>query len=173
MPPTILAYQGNTPVIHETAFVADHAVIVGRVTLMQHSSVWFHTVLRADINRIDVGEYTNIQDGGILHVGDEFPCVVGNYVTAGHGARIHGCTVEDNCLIGIGSIILNGARIGSHSVVGAGAVVTERADIPPFSLALGVPAKVVKTFGPEQEELIRFWAKKYAHVKDTYLDMDK
>jgi carbonic anhydrase/acetyltransferase-like protein (isoleucine patch superfamily) len=171
MPPTIITYQGNTPSIHETAFVADHAVLVGRVTLRQHASVWFHSVLRADINRIDVGEYSNIQDGGVLHVGDDFPCVVGSYVTAGHGVRIHGCTVEDNCLIGIGAIILNGARIGSHSIVGAGSVVTEGADIPPYSLVLGVPGKVAKTLGPDQEDKIRYWAQKYARVKDTYLDL--
>ncbi len=170
MPAMVIPYNGSSPVVHETAFVADFAVLVGRVTLRQHASVWFHSVLRADINRIDVGEYTNIQDGCILHVGDEHPCVVGSYVTAGHGARIHGCTVEDNCLVGIGAIILNGARVGANSVVGAGCVITEGADIPPYSLVLGVPGKVSRTLEPGQEHRIRYWAQKYARVKDTYLE---
>jgi len=169
MPPTIITYKGHTPEIHETAFIADHAVLVGRVAVRQHASVWFHTVARADINSITIGAYTNIQDGIVLHVGDDFACEIGAYVTAGHRACLHGCVVEDNCLIGIGAIVLNGARIGSHSIVGAGALVTEGTHIPPYSLALGIPAKVVKTFGPEQEEKIRYWAEKYARVKDTYL----
>ena len=173
MPALIMPYKGNEPEIHATAFIADTAVLIGRVTVKQHASVWFQTVLRADINRIDIGEFTNIQDASVLHVGDDFPCVIGDYVTAGHGVRLHGCMVEENCLIGIGAVVLNGARIGSHSIVGAGAVITEGADIPPYSLILGVPAKVVKTFGPEQEEKIRAWAKKYARVKDTYLDIKK
>ena len=171
MPPTIITYNGNSPEIHETAFIADHAVLVGRVTVKQHASVWFHTVARADINRIEIGEFSNIQDHSVLHVGDDFPCVVGDYVTAGHGVRIHGCTIQENCLIGIGAIVLNGARVGSHSIVGAGAVITEGTDIPPFSLVLGVPGKVVKTLPPDQEEKIRYWAQKYARVKDTYIDM--
>lgn len=135
--------------------------MVGDVTLGDYSSVWYHSVLRGDINRIVVGHHTNIQDNAVLHLADEFGCLVGNYVTVGHSAIVHACTVEDECLIGMGATILDGAAIGAQSIVGANALVTQGTQIPAGSLVLGAPAKVVRALSPQERERIKDWAEKY------------
>src|SRR6266700_1857325 len=129
------------PKLGQGVYIATGAVVLGDVTLGDHSSVWFNAVLRGDINRIVVGHHTNIQDNAILHLADDFPCVVGNYVTVGHAAIVHACTVGDEVLIGMGSTILDGAVIGEQSLIGANALVTQGIKVPPGSLVLGSPAK--------------------------------
>jgi gamma-carbonic anhydrase len=142
-------------------YVARGAVVLGHVTLGDFSSVWYNAVLRGDINRIEVGHHSNIQDNAVLHLADEYPCLVGNYVTVGHSAIVHACTVEDECLIGMGATLLDGAVIGEQSIVGANALVTQHARIPPGSLVLGSPAKVVRALSPEERSGLKAWAVKY------------
>ena len=140
-------FAGKKPKWKAAAFVADGAALIGDVHLERDSSVWHHATLRADLAPIVIGRGSNIQDNACLHIDIDRGCYVGNYVTVGHGAILHACTVEDDCLIGMGAIVLDGAVIGRGSVVGAGAVVTKGAVIPPCSLVLGIPAKVVRSLG--------------------------
>ena len=129
--------------LHPTAFIAPGAVVVGDVTLGARSSVWFNAVLRGDVDRIEVGEDTNIQDGSVVHMDEGLPALVGARVTIGHRAVIHGCVIEDGALIGMGAVVLSGARIGAGALVAAGAVVKERFVVPPRTLVAGVPGKIV------------------------------
>jgi len=149
------------PTLGAGVYIASTAVVLGDVTLGAHSSVWYNAVLRGDINRIVVGDYSNIQDNSVLHLADDFPCILGNYVTVGHSAIVHACTVEDECLIGMGATILDGAIIGGQSIVGANALVTQGARIPPGSMVLGSPAKVVRALTPAERDSLRTWAEKY------------
>ena len=135
------------PTIHPTAFIAPGAVVLGDTTLGPESSVWFATVLRGDMAPIVIGAQSNIQDGTIVHVDEGFPCIVGARVGVGHRVILHGCTVEDECLIGMGSVLLNGVRIGKGSVIAAGAVVPEGMNVPPGSLVMGVPGRIVRPVG--------------------------
>jgi carbonic anhydrase/acetyltransferase-like protein (isoleucine patch superfamily) len=131
--------------IHPSAFIAPGAIILGDVTLGQDSSVWYGAVLRGDMAPIVIGAQTNLQDGTIVHVDEGAPCTVGRRVGVGHRVILHGCTVEDDCLIGMGSILLNGVRIGAGSVVAAGAVVPEGMQVPTRSLVMGVPGRIVRS----------------------------
>jgi carbonic anhydrase/acetyltransferase-like protein (isoleucine patch superfamily) len=140
----ILAHHGVTPAIHPTAFVAGGAWVIGDVSLGQDVSVWFNAVLRGDINRIEVADRSNIQDGAVLHLTRKLPCVVGRNVTVGHKAMLHACTIEDACLIGMSATVLDGARVGPHAIVAAGAVVKENFVVPEGVLVAGVPARVVR-----------------------------
>lgn len=130
--------------IDPTAFIAQGAIVLGDVRIGRNSSVWYNSVLRGDTDQIAVGADTNIQDLSMIHADPGVPCVVGNRVTVGHRVILHGCLVDDDCLIGMGAVLLNGVRIGSGSVIGAGALVLEHTDVPPGSLVLGFPAKVVR-----------------------------
>jgi carbonic anhydrase/acetyltransferase-like protein (isoleucine patch superfamily) len=130
--------------IDPTAFIAPGAIVVGDVQIGRNSSVWYNSVLRGDTDRISIGADSNIQDLTMIHADPGVPCSVGNRVTVGHRVILHGCWIADDCLIGMGAILLNGARIGSGSIIGAGAIVLERMDVPPGSLVLGFPAKVVR-----------------------------
>jgi len=152
------------PQIDPTAFVSPHAVVMGDVRLAAQSSVWPMAVLRGDINYIEIGEGSNIQDGCIGHLADDMPTRVGRLVTVGHRAILHACTVEDECLIGMGATILDGAVIGAGSIVGAHALVTKGTRIPPGSLVMGTPAKVMRPLHPEEIADIRHWA-------DHYIDL--
>ena len=149
------------PQIDPAAYVSHHAVVIGDVRLAAHSSVWPMAVLRGDINFIEIGEGSNIQDGAIVHLAENLPVRVGKLVTVGHRATLHACTVEDECLIGMGATILDGAVIGKGSVVGAHALVTKGTQIPPGSLVMGTPAKVVRPLRPEEIADIRTWADHY------------
>ena len=155
-------YLGKLPQIGKHVYIARGAVVVGDVTLGEHSSVWYNAVLRGDINRIVVGAYTNIQDNAVLHLENDLPCIVGNYVTIGHSAIVHACTVGDETLIGMGSVVLDGAIIGKHCLIGAKALVTQGAQIPDGSLVLGMPAKVVRALTPEECAMFKPGAEKYA-----------
>lgn len=135
--------------IHPSAFIAPGAIVLGDVSLGRDSSVWYHSVLRGDMAPIQIGDETNIQDLSMVHVDEGIPCVIGRRVGVGHRVILHGCTVEDDCLIGMGSVILNRARIGTGSVIGAGAVIPEGMDVPPGSLVMGVPGRVVRKVDAE------------------------
>jgi gamma-carbonic anhydrase len=152
----------KAPTLGQGVYIAQGAVVVGDVTLGDFASVWYNAVLRGDINRIEVGHHSNVQDGAVVHLADQFACVIGNYVTVGHSAIVHACTIRDECLIGMGCTILDGAVIGEQSIVGARALVTQGTQIPPGSLVLGAPAKVVRALSPEERQRIRYWADKYA-----------
>jgi len=151
----------SAPVVHPTAFIAPGADVMGDVRLAAESSVWYQCVLRGDIAAITVGERSNIQDLTMVHVDEGVPCTVGARVGVGHRCILHGCTIEDDCLIGMGSILLNGARVGAGSVIGAGAVVTEGMEIPPGSLVMGVPARVRRPVDAELAGRIRLTVEHY------------
>ncbi len=154
-------FLGKQPVIGSGVYIARTAVVIGDVTIGDHSSVWYHTVLRGDINRIVVGHHTNIQDNAVLHLADDYACLVGNWVTVGHSAIVHACTVGDECLIGMGAVILDGAVIGEQCLIGARALVTQRMQIPPGSLVMGSPAKIVRALTLEERAGLKHWAEKY------------
>ncbi len=155
----IKSFQNLTPKIHESAFVADDAIIIGAVEIGAESSVWFGSILRADVNHISIGARTNVQDGSIIHVSRKtHPTIIEDEVTLGHRVTLHGCHIETGCLIGIGAIILDGVRVGRNSLVAAGSLVTPNTQIPPRSLVMGSPAKVKRELGDDQvKDLERFW----------------
>ena len=164
----ILSYRGIQPVIHPSAYVAPGADVIGRVELAKSSSVWFGCVLRGDVNRIEIGEATNIQDGSILHVDDDHPCVIAHHVHVGHHANLHGCRVATGAMIGIGSIVLSGSRVGEEAIIGAGSVVLEGTKIPPRSLAVGAPARVVRKLSTKDISYIKWWVAKYVQLAKQY-----
>jgi carbonic anhydrase/acetyltransferase-like protein (isoleucine patch superfamily) len=166
---TILDYRGKRPQLSEAVFVAEGACLIGDVTVGAHSSIWFGSVLRGDINRVEVGHHTNIQDHSVCHVADEFPCVIGNYVTAGHRVILHGCTVKDEVLVGMGAVLMNGVVVGEQSIIGAAALLTEGLQVPPGSLVYGAPAKVISRLGEKERKQIKQWAEKYCEVAAGYL----
>ena len=157
----IYELDGVAPEVAETAWVADSAQVMGRVTLGEDASVWFGTVVRGDTDSITIGAGSNVQDASVLHADFGKPLVIGERVTVGHQAMLHGCTVGDESLIGIGAIVLNGAKIGKNCLVGAGALVTEGKEFPDGSMILGSPAKVVRQLTPEQIEGLRQSAQHY------------
>lgn len=154
-------HLSKTPSIDPTAYVAAQATVIGDVTLKAYSSVWPGTVLRGDIHSIVIGEGSNVQDGSVVHLADDYGVVVGDYVTIGHLAMVHACDIGDECLIGMHSTVLDGAQIGPRCVVGAGAVVTKNFVAPEGSVIMGVPGKIVKTMTAEEQATLRPWAEKY------------
>lgn len=161
-------YLNQTPQVDESAYIASGAVVIGAVTIGALSSIWHNCVLRGDINRIEIGESSNVQDGSVVHLADEYGVRVGNYVTIGHMAMIHACTIGDECLIGMHATILDGAIIGEQCIVGAGALVTKGTDVPPGSLILGKPAKVVRALSQQERDKIKSWADKYVVVAKAH-----
>lgn len=157
----IETYENYRPEIDSSAFVAGSADVIGRVTLHEESSVWYNTTLRGDINEIVIGPRSNIQDNAVVHLADDYGCYVGELCTVGHSAVIHACTIKDEVLVGMGAIVLDGAVIGERSIIGAGALVTGGTEIPPGSLVLGSPAKVVRTLSAEEQQGVKHWAEKY------------
>lgn len=151
----------KAPRLGQGVYIARSAIVLGDVKLGDYSSVWYNAVLRGDINRIAIGHHTNIQDNAVLHLADEFPCLVGNYVTVGHSAIVHACKVGDEVLVGMGAVILDGAVVGKQSLIGAKAVVTPGMKIPPGSMVLGTPAKVVRKLTPSERNGLKYWAEKY------------
>ena len=161
-------HLSKTPDTAQANWVAANATVVGDVTLAARSSVFYGAVLRGDIARIVVGEGSNIQDNCIVHLADDLDAVIGAWCTIGHGAIVHACTIEDECLIGMGATVLDGARIGARSIVGAGAVVTPRMQVPPGSMVLGTPAKVVRVLTETEQKAIKAWAEKYLTVSAAH-----
>lgn len=164
----VRALAGQVPDIADDAYVHPGAWVIGGVTLGPRASVWPGAVIRGDTDHISVGAASNVQDGAVLHVDAGVPCVVGERVTIGHRAVCHGCVIEDETLIGIGAVVLNHARIGRGSIVGAGAVVTEGMQVPPGSMVLGVPARVIRATTPEQQEGIRHSARHYVGMIEVH-----
>lgn len=160
----IYQYKGKTPDTGEAIFIAGNSTLTGEVILKKNTSIWFGAVLRADIAPITIGEGSNVQDNAVVHVDYEVPAVVGDYVTIGHSAVIHGCTIGDNCIIGMGAVILSGAVIGSNSIVGAGALVTENRVFPGNSLIVGIPARVVRKLEEDDIRKIKLNALHYIEI---------
>lgn len=162
-------YRGLLPTVHPTAFVDESAQVIGDVHLGAESSVWMNVVIRGDVNVIRIGDRSNIQDGTIVHVmRDTHPTRVGNDVTVGHAALLHGCTIEDRCLIGMGAQLLNGAVIGADSIVAAGTLVTEETKLPPRSLVMGRPGKVKRELTDAEVASILDYAERYVNYKKDY-----
>jgi carbonic anhydrase/acetyltransferase-like protein (isoleucine patch superfamily) len=158
----------HCPVVPASAWVAESAEVIGRVTLGEDVSVWFNAVLRGDSDTLTVGAGSNVQDGSVLHADTGFALVIGERVTVGHQVMLHGCTVGDESLIGIGAVVLNGARIGRHCIVGAGALVTEGKQFPDGSLIVGSPAKLVRELTPEQIAGLKLSAAHYVNNGRRY-----
>ncbi|MBG0739755.1 gamma carbonic anhydrase family protein [Paeniglutamicibacter antarcticus] len=160
----LIAFNGVSPMVHSSAFVAPSATLIGDMELGADSSAFYGVVVRADTSAIRIGSGTNLQDNVVLHSDPGFPTTVGNGVSIGHGAVVHGCTVEDDCLIGMGAMVLNGAVIGAGSLVAGGAVVLEGAVIPPRSLVAGVPAKVRRELSDEELDGVKENALHYVEL---------
>jgi carbonic anhydrase/acetyltransferase-like protein (isoleucine patch superfamily) len=156
------------PTIHPTAWVVPGATVIGDVTLEEESSVWYGAVLRGDINRIVIGPRSNIQDNAVVHLDTAFSTTLGELVTVGHGAVVHACRIDDEVLIGIGAIVLDGAEVGARSIIGANALVTLSMKIPPGSLVLGSPARIVKQLDVEQQKDIARWAWSYVETSKRF-----
>ncbi len=168
--PLILSHHGKTPVIHPTAYIAPSADIIGEVEIGEESSVWFQCVLRGDVNWMKIGKRTNIQDHSMLHVDRrDCPLTLGDDITVGHRVLLHGCTIGDRSLIGMGAIIMNKAVIGEDSIVGAGALITEGKVFPPRSLIIGVPAKVSRELKPEELAYLKKSANNYVGDSREYI----
>ena len=169
----IRSFQGNMPNVHEHTWIAETAMVIGKVSVKRHSSVWFHSVIRSEKAKILIGEQTNIQDNCVLHTDLDYHLTIGDRVTVGHQCIVHGCTIGDDTLIGMGSIIMNGARIGNHCIIGAGAVVTESMEIPDNCVAVGSPAKVIKSITAEQRLFIQQNAEHYQTLSESYRQEEK
>ncbi len=165
----IKPFQTISPKIHETAFIAENATIIGDVEIGEDSSVWFGSILRADVNYIRVGARTNVQDASVIHVSTKtHPTILEDEITIGHRVVLHGCHIETGCLIGIGAIILDGVRVGKNSLVAAGSLLTPNTQIPPRSLVMGSPAKVKRELSmQETKDLEKFW-RNYVVLSQNY-----
>lgn len=160
----VCKYLHVSPEIPSSAYVAPGAFLMGAVTLGEEASVWYQSVLRADIERIEIGPGSNIQDGTVIHLASDLGTSVGSYVTVGHKALLHACRVDDEVLIGMGAIVMDGAEIGARSIVAAGSLVPKGVVVPPGSLVMGTPAKVVRSLPLDEQKGIRHWAEKYIQV---------
>ncbi len=165
----ILNLAGRTPRIAASAFVAASADIIGEVEIGENASIWFQSVLRGDIEPIRVGANSNIQDGSVVHTIIGSPVVVGDWVTVGHRAVLHGCQIESHCLIGMGAVVLNNVRVGEGSIIAAGALVLENTVIPPRSMYLGVPARFQRQLTDSDRAFIDIHATHYLQYKENYL----
>lgn len=166
----IKPYKGKYPKIHPSSFIAENAVIIGDVEIGKDCSVWYNVVIRGDVNFIRIGDRTNIQDGTIIHVDHKrYPTIIGSNVTIGHKVMVHACTIEDNCLIGMSSTIMDGVVVGKQSIVGAGALVTPNKTIEPQSLWAGVPARFVRKLTEEELSWIEKSAENYVKYKNSYI----
>jgi len=170
----IRSYKGISPKIPATCYVDESAQVIGDVTLGENASIWMNAVVRGDVHYIRIGANSNIQDCSVLHgMLGQWPVEVGDWVTAGHNVTLHGCVVEDRCLIGMGVIVLNGARIGEGSILAAGTLVAEKMIIPPRSLVMGVPGKVRRELDDSDQEMILRYARNYLGYKEQYLSEGK
>ena len=164
----IKKFNDIKPDIADDVFTAPGCQIIGNVTIKSKSSIWYNAVIRGDIDKIEIGIKTNIQENCSLHIDFETPLKINNDVTVGHGAILHGCTIKNNCLIGMGSTILNQAVIGKNSIIGAGALITEEKEIPPNSLVLGVPGKVVRKLKEKEIDKIKKSAEHYYQLAQKH-----
>ena len=167
----IRPYRGVSPRIAASSYIDPSAQVIGDVEIGERSSVWPNVTIRGDVNAIRIGVESNIQDNSVIHVEhDVYPTIIGDRVTVGHSVTLHGCVIEDDCLIGIGAIILNGAKIGKGSVIAAGALVPERMEVPPGSMVMGMPAKVKRELRPDEVERFRENAQNYVRYRQAYME---
>ena len=168
------SFRNVVPTIDPSAYVDESAQVIGDVVLGAESSIWLNAVVRGDVNYIRIGRQSNLQDGVIVHVNHQpsYPTIVGERVTVGHGAILHGCVVEDRCLIGMGAILLNGSHVGSDSIVAAGTLVPERTVIPPRSLVMGSPGKIRRALADAELAFILEGAANYVRYRLEYMDQD-
>jgi gamma-carbonic anhydrase len=165
------SFNDISPTIHASAFITDDAIVIGDVEIGKDASVWFGSVLRGDVNYIRVGACTNIQDQTIIHVASKgHPTILEDKITVGHRATLHACHVESCCLIGIGAILLDGVRVGHHSLVAAGSLLTPGTVIPPYSLVMGSPAKIKRELRPDEIDSLEESWQRYVRLKNRYLD---
>jgi carbonic anhydrase/acetyltransferase-like protein (isoleucine patch superfamily) len=163
-------YRSVLPIVHPSAFIDTSAQVIGDVHVGADSSIWMNVVVRGDVNYIRIGDRSNIQDLTCVHVMRErHPTIIGNDVTVGHSAVVHGCTIEDRCLIGMGAVLLNGCRIGTGSIVAAGALVLEGMVVPPGSMVMGLPGKVRRALTPEEDASIKWYADNYVRYRLDFL----
>jgi carbonic anhydrase/acetyltransferase-like protein (isoleucine patch superfamily) len=167
----LFPYENYQPDVHETAFLAPTAVVIGRTKIAEGVSIWFHCVVRGDINQIEIGKNTNIQDGCLLHVTNRNALIVGERVTVGHGVILHGCKIESDCLISMGAVVLDGATVGAGSIIAAGAVVTPGTEVPPNSLVMGVPGKIVRSVSSDDRNKIDRGWQNYLRYSNIYRGM--
>jgi len=169
----IVKYKGIEPEIARGVFLAEGSILIGDVKIGNNSNVWFNTVIRGDLNSIRIGENVSVQDLVLIHVSRNGPpAIIGDNVTIGHKATVHGAKISNNVLVGMGAILLDGCEIGEYSVIGAGSVVTEGMKIPPYTLVVGIPAKVKKTFDKSEVERFSHFYKEYLGLKEEYLKME-
>lgn len=161
-------FNNKKPKVHSSCFIADSADVVGDIVIGENSNVWFGTVIRGDTNNIIIGENTNIQDNCTLHVDGTAPLIIGDNVTVGHGVILHGCVIDNSTLIGMGSIVLNNAKIGAESIIGAGSLVTEGKEIPSGVLCMGSPAKIIRELTEEEKIKTRKSAEHYVQLSEQY-----
>lgn len=164
----IYEYEGKKPIIHDSCFIADSAQIIGNVGIGENTSIWYNCVLRGDENSISIGDHTNIQDGSVIHISKDYSTVIGDYVTVGHKAIVHACTVGNNVLVGMGAIILDGAEIEDNVLIGAGSIVTTGKKIPSGSLVLGSPAKVVRKLSDKEIKQLKESAIEYVEYAEKH-----
>ena len=164
----ILKYKDKSPKIESTAMVAENASVIGEVLIGSYSSIWFQAVLRGDLDFISIGHHTSVQDGVLIHVAEKLPTKVGNYVTIGHGAILHGCIIGDYALIGSGANILDEAIIGQNSIIAAGTVVTPKTVIPDHVMVMGIPGKVVRKISEAEMNMLREHADSYVNLMKSY-----
>ena len=157
------------PDVHSSAFIAKSADLIGAVTVGEEASIWYSSVLRADINKIKIGARSNIQDGCVVHLESDLGTHVGEYVTVGHKAILHACSIDDEVLVGMGAIVMDGTEIGARSIIGAGALVTMGTKIPPGSLVLGSPARGVRALSSKEPRSVKGWAENYVRLSRRYL----
>lgn len=161
-------FDGQIPNIHKNTFIASSADVIGNVSVGEYSSIWFGAVLRGDMDNMSIGSYTNVQDNCTIHNDYDFPVSIGDYVTIGHNTIVHGCTIANYTLIGMGSTILNGAEIGEYTMIGAGSLVTQGKKIPSGVLCMGVPAKVIRQLTQEEKQSLKESAEHYAKLSIKY-----
>jgi carbonic anhydrase/acetyltransferase-like protein (isoleucine patch superfamily) len=166
---TIARNIRTAPRIAQDAYIADDATVVANVEIGPEASVWHQAVLRGDVAHVVLGARSNVQDGAVVHTADSLPAIIGRLVTVGHKAIVHACTVEDEVLVGMGSIILDGAHIGTRSIIGANATVKQDMEVPPGSLVLGTPGKIVRTLSEAEQDEIKMWALRYVRLSREYL----
>lgn len=164
----IMDFYGVKPKINENTYISESVDIIGRVEIEDNVNIWFGTRLRADMNKIVVGANTNIQENSVVHVDTNSPCIIGKNVTIGHGAIIHGCSISDNVLVGMGAIILNNAKIGKNTIIGAGSLITQGKSFPEGVLILGNPAKVVRELTDDEIKSIQKSADNYVNLSKRY-----
>jgi len=163
----IIEFNGISPQIDDAAYILPGAVLIGKVSIGSGSSIWPNTVLRGDVERIEIGHYSNIQDGSLIHTNYDLPVIIGERVTVGHGVILHGCSIASHCLIGMGSVILDGVRVNSHTIVAAGAVVPENKSLD-SGVYMGIPAEKIRDVSDKEKELIKTRSMEYVELAQAY-----